>query len=366
LVPATSDLAASLDRERAVLLSAHVWQLLDGGCLLLAVDGFAADARAFGQIVTDVVLAYRQADSGQPIDLGPKTASLRAWTQELARFLSSPAISQQFDYWQSQTAALDQAQLPLRDPTGTTDLARLTISLDPDLTTRLLVDSPAAYNTTVQDLVLAAVAWASREVFNLQALAVDIEGDGCHPPGHRLDLSRTVGWLAHPYPMIVPTCPVVSSAIVAAKEAIRAVPSNGLGYALLRSLAISDLNGGPHLAVRIDPGAAAANLGPGLVLIDWLPGQVVDPVAPSTAPVQLTASIPANHLDLTLTFPPDRLNEADAWRLMVALRDGLISIIEHCDAQSTPLKTASDVGLPELDDATIRCLNVAADPQDYQ
>jgi hypothetical protein len=206
------------------------------------------------------------------------------------------------------------------------------------------------------------VVWATHEVFGLDAVAVEVDGDGRHLPGDPLDLSRTIGWLSHPYPLVVPASPVVSAAIVAAKEAIRAVPTGGLGHALLRPLSIPGLDARPNLAVRFDPGPDPAALGPDLALLDWPTG----PSTPSTAPVTLTAAVRGGRLDLALAFPADRLGETDAWRLMMAVRDGLTSIVEHCAAQPTALRTASDVGLPGLDDATISRLNLAADPRDYQ
>jgi non-ribosomal peptide synthase protein (TIGR01720 family) len=390
LIAAAAELTATLDPRQGRLLAGHLWWLPDGDRLLVAVHGFAADPIAFGQVVADIGTASRQAAAGRPVDLGPKMASLRAWTQELARFLASPVLGDQLAFWLDQAEAVRQSQLPLAvavalDPapapapeagpaadrasvsspeagSATSQLsAGLTASLDPGLTTRLLTEALPAYGTTVQDLVVAAAVWAAHEVFGLDALAVEVEGDGRHLPGDPLDLSRTVGWLSCPYPLVVPARPVVSAAIVAAKEAIRAVPAGGLGYALLRPLSIPGLDVRPNLAVRFDPGPDPVALGPDLIPMDWPTG----PVAPPSAPVTLTAAVKGSRLELVLAFPPDRLSQADAWRLMVALQDGLTSIIEHCAAQPTALRTASDVGLPDLDDATISRLNSAAGPLDY-
>jgi len=389
-------LAAALDPGRGALVGAHVWRLPDGDRLLLAVHGFAADSIGFGHVVADVVAAHDQAAAGRPIDLGVKTASLRAWTHEAARFLGSSTLGGQLDFWLDQAETIRQAQLPLapraaadrpgarptpdqpptsptpdttpgQPPDATPDLpdplATLTADLEPDLTARLLTDALHGYGATAHDLVVAAAVWAAHEVFGLDALALDVEGDGRQLPGDPLDLSRTVGWLASAHPLVVPAGPVTGAAIVAAKEAGRAVPTGGLGHALLLPLGIPGLDVQPHLAVRFDPGPDPASLGPGAVLVDWPVGST----ALAVAPVTLSAVVRADRLALSLVFPPDRLGAADAWRFLVALRDGLISVIEHCAAMPTTLRTASDVGLPDLDDATIARLNAAAaDPQDYR
>ncbi|MDR1512379.1 MAG: hypothetical protein LBS56_02685, partial [Propionibacteriaceae bacterium] len=69
----------------------------------------------------------------------------------------------------------------------------------------------------------------------------------------------------------------------------------------------------------------------------------------------------ARGLDLDLDYAAGRLDQATAWRFVVAVQDGLASIVEHCAAQPTPLRTASDLGEPGLDDATVAVLNAVAD-----
>jgi non-ribosomal peptide synthase protein (TIGR01720 family) len=246
------------------------------------------------------------------------------------------------------------------------------LGLDADQTRRLMSTAPAAYTATPHDLVVAAVAWAAHEVFDLSAVALDAEAPGRTSPDETLDLSRTVGWLAHSYPLVVLTNGIVSAVLVATKEAIRAIPGEGLGYALLSQFPETGLGGfSPHLRVRFDPDpgpeAPEEGAGPGaIVTSDWPLGDTVAAANRAGVPVSLTALARGGRLDLILDYATDRLDEATAWRFVVAVQDGLTGIIEHCAAQPTPLHTASDVGATGLDDATIAVLNaVADDPRDY-
>ncbi|MDR1266701.1 MAG: AMP-binding protein [Propionibacteriaceae bacterium] len=420
-VTAATALAASLDPVAGPLWGAHLWRTPTGDRLLLAVHRFAADATSFALVVSDVLTAWRQAAAGKAIDLGRKTASLKAWNRAWADALADPALQQQLNHWRDNVTAVAAAQLPLSEPDRaapdqTTDEGagsdrlgaggavsdrseaggaesdgletvgaapsrdrldeaksdrppaddgrrRFSQRLDREQTNRLLTTSLQPYSTTVADLIVAAAAWAVREVYGLKAVAIEVEGDGRRPLGDRHDWSRTVGWLAHTFPLIVPTSPIVAAAVVAAKEAFRAVPQGGFGYARLAQLPGSSVVAEPVLAVRLELGPEAGALGPDVALSDWPTGRLGDAAA-RTPPVVLTAAVDGDGLELSLDYAADRLGAATAWRLVVAVRDGLAGIIEHCAAQSAPLQTAADVGAPGLDDATIAVLNAAAS-RDY-
>ncbi|MDR1808352.1 MAG: AMP-binding protein [Propionibacteriaceae bacterium] len=368
MADAATALQDRLDPVHGPVLAAHLWRTPAGDQLVVAVSRFTADDRSFGIVVQDLVTAYAQTAAGRPVDLGLKSASVRAWVQALAAAAVDPAVGAQLPLWREHVTAVQQAQLPLAAPGGAAGAAgnsgrrNLTLGLGAEQSQRLLTGTSQAYGTTVHDLIVAATAWAAHEVFGLSAVALEVEGEGRRLPGDPLDLSRTVGALAHPYPVVVPTSPIVAQAIVAAKEVLRGVPLDGLGYALLAPLPGSGVTVEPNLAVRF--GAAPVLTGlEGLALSDW-PVAGPDPLrAPN--PVRLTVAAHGESLGLGLAYDAGRLDEATAWRFLVAVRDGLGVMIEHCAAQPTRWRTPADVGLAELDDVTLGALNaVAEDPRE--
>src|SRR3546814_15343077 len=76
-----------------------------------------------------------------------------------------------------------------------------------------------------------------------------LEGHGRRPLDASIDLSRTVGWFTTRYPVVLPTpddTHDVAGWIVAAKEAMRGIPDDGMTYGMLRY-------GGHAAAMRAEP-----------------------------------------------------------------------------------------------------------------
>ena len=68
------------------------------------------------------------------------------------------------------------------------------MTLNASETRELVQETPAAYQTRVSELLLAAVSLAFTRLTNLPALLIDLEGHGRESLDERIDLSRTVGW----------------------------------------------------------------------------------------------------------------------------------------------------------------------------
>ena len=109
---------------------------------------------------------------------------------------------------------------------------------DPELTRALVRDLPRAHNTQIGDAFLAALARTFHEWTGERRLLVDIEGLGREPIFEEVDTSRTVGWFTSVYPVLAewtPGCDA-ATALAAARDRRRAVPSHGLSYGALRYL----------------------------------------------------------------------------------------------------------------------------------
>ncbi|MDY7096424.1 MAG: condensation domain-containing protein, partial [Acidobacteriota bacterium] len=206
--------------------------------LLLVAHHLVADNVTWEVVVRDLAEVYATLAGGGEPDLPPKTTSFQRWAQRLAEYGASEALAQEESYW-TDPAREDVPPLPLDHTSGANDEAsegEVHRSLDPEVTRALLQQAPKAYRTRLVEVLLASLTEAMGSWTGERLLLVDFEGHGREDLFDDVDLSRTAGWFATLYPVLVDLREAddESSVLKTAKEQVRGVPSNGLGYGLLR------------------------------------------------------------------------------------------------------------------------------------
>ncbi|MFJ8629546.1 amino acid adenylation domain-containing protein [Streptomyces sp. NPDC093568] len=243
--------ADGLDPMAGVMLRA-VWRR-EARQLVLVAHHVVIDGVSWRVLMEDLATAWRQFDSGKPIELPQVGTSFRRWTQLLER----AAFDADSSYY--------RRPLPGEDgPVGRRALAASdtvarertrTVSVGPDVTAALLGEVPAKFHAGVNDVLLTALAVAlarwRRDLGQSQTFAhIELEGHGregqfvAPSAGFEPELSRTVGWFTTLFPVIVDpgaaadlTEPeYLAAALKAVKENLAEVPDNGISYGALRYL----------------------------------------------------------------------------------------------------------------------------------
>ncbi|QKN67382.1 amino acid adenylation domain-containing protein [Streptomyces coelicolor] len=217
----------TLDPAAGIMLRA-VW--IDSpetgqGRLALVAHHLAVDAVSWGIILPDLRSAYEDATAA----LEPVTTSYRQWARRLAEQARDERTVAETAQW---IALLDGAEPAVELSPGKTHSWSSTLSGDvaDDLLTRL----PGAFHCGIQDVLLAGLAGAVTRLRGTGgALLVDVEGHGREAADGE-DLLRTVGWFTSVHPVRFEVG--AGQLLKTAKEQIRAVPGDGLGYGLLRYL----------------------------------------------------------------------------------------------------------------------------------
>ncbi|TRX76806.1 non-ribosomal peptide synthetase [Pseudomonas mangiferae] len=348
---------ASLDLRQGPLLRAALIQAPDGQRLLLAIHHLAVDGVSWRVLLEDLQSAYQQRLAGRDVVLPPRSSSLQAWSQRLQAHAADPALRAELDYWRQQLAD-DLPELPRDHPGGSLaqrHARRLNLRLDRTQTERLLKQAPAAYRTQVNDLLLAALARVLCRWTEAPSVRIQLEGHGREAPFDDLDPSRTVGWFTALFPLRLTPADDLPGTLKAVKEQLRAVPSKGLGYGILRHLAEpetrQELAGLPEPRVTFNylgqfdasfdaeallrPAGESSGAGQSedSEVLNWLAidGQVYD-----------------GALSLDWTFSGDMYREATIQTLLDAYRDELLAVIEHCAAGGPRGATPSDFPLAGL------------------
>ncbi|MGW5684833.1 amino acid adenylation domain-containing protein [Nonomuraea sp. NPDC003754] len=362
-----------LDPAAGVMLQA-VWSP-DERRLSLVAHHLVVDGVSWRILLSDLAQAARAVAAGEPVELPPVGTSFARWSRLLAEDAPTPARQAEQQVWR-RTLAGPVPSLGLRPLDPATDTAarerRLTVVLPPDGTTPLLTDAPAAYHGTVNDVLLTALAAAFARRQGAGGLLVDLEGHGREQDAVAgdADVTRTVGWFTSLFPVRIDGGdvaweefraggPGVGRALGRVKEQLRAVPSAGLGFGLLRG-ALGDLPTPEVLfnylgRFRADGGA------------DWEPAAGAEPLSAGRDPgMPLTHHLEVNaivrdgasgpELSATWSWPEGVLERADVAELAGAWLEALRGIAAHVAGPAAGGHTPSDFPLVTLDQEEIDAL----------
>ena len=247
--------AARLDPEAGAMVQAVWFDAGDGrpGQLALVVHHLVIDGVSWRILLDDLRQAWPALQAGRPVSLDPVPTSFRRWAGKLGELAEDPAVTSQLPYW---TSVADQPAGPyVLDPARDTlaTVRTLTVSLPPEQTRPVLGRLPELFHCGVNDVLLAGLALAvarwRRDLGETPGAAVvTLEGHGREQDlVAGTDLSRTVGWFTSEFPIGLDLTgidlddalaggPSAGEAIRRVKEMLRAVPSAGVGYGLLRHL----------------------------------------------------------------------------------------------------------------------------------
>ncbi|MGL6162074.1 amino acid adenylation domain-containing protein [Microbulbifer sp.] len=331
------------------------------GRLLCTAHHLIVDAVTWRQLLGELEQLYLADEAGGEAELSSPTAGFHQWSQALAQRAARADLEEQLAYWQRQLE--DLPPLPAAS-NRYADSRTCTLSLDAETTAQLLGGCHEAYNTNAQDLMLAALARAVGRWLSLDRVAVELENHGRAPGDWAPDVSRSPGWFTSRYPLALPVKESDEDAVIAVKEALRAVPESGLGYGLLRFLRGAELPppaglitfnylgqfdqwGGESQLFRIEewscPGARAEEN----LRSHWL---------------DVNALVLDGRLQAEWRYVPAVHGEKEVQRLAREFFDELAALVRHCADPVAGRVTASDFPEAGLSDDELQGLLETLDP----
>ncbi|ACB75255.1 non-ribosomal peptide synthetase [Opitutus terrae] len=362
----TESIHRSFDLERGPLFVAVLYRSVGGDRLLLAAHHLVIDGVSWRILLEDLERALRQHAAGQPIDLGPRTTSIRRWTEAAQARPSEPA-----EAWVlSEPVSWRPARTEEPNVFGAT--RTLSVRLEEELTGALLTRAGTAYGTRTDELLLLALARALRRWHGGERTRVLLEGHGRDPETGLPAIERTVGWFTCLYPVTIGVeGEDLGAQLKRLKEALRAVPAKGIGYGIARYLQRS-------VALANDPpppvsfnylGQFGDEAGGRLQLADESSGAPIGARVVRSCELDATAITVRGRMELTLTYGALRQPSAEMERVLSDWREEIATVVAHCVAQTRPEKTPADFTSPGLTlagyEALLRARNwTAADVED--
>ena len=323
------------------------------GRMLIVVHHLAIDGVSWRVLLEDLETAYGQLDRGESVSLPARTTPFSRW----ATSLDALATTDDLSYWE-RVGSPESRRLPRDFESTGEDFAANTqtvvVSLDAAQTRALLQDVPTAYNTQINDALLAALAGSLGSWVGTGEIVVNVEGHGREDVIDGADLARTMGWFTTVYPVRFPLGGMSAAArLKETKELLRAVPGRGFGYGVLRYL-----RGAETLRAQTTPDIVFNYLGQfdqvlaGSQLFAFASGSTGTWYGPHTQRrhlLELNSLVLNGTLELRWSYS----SKAHRRETIAALADAYVfalrGIIAHCAAPGAGGFTPSDFPLAQLD-----------------
>jgi len=207
------------------------------GYLVFNIHHVASDNASLPILLEDLHTAYQQLGQGEPVQLPPKTTSVKAWAERLDAYLHSAEFRQQLNselaLFQKQSAPLPVDYPEGRNKNIVASTASVQVSLSTGETNILLREFPRVYkvwliDTLLMALVQAVTQWSGERWMMLRTID---SGRNMELPGTEdIDLLRTIGCLFVPGILVLerPDTDDPEEALQLVKEQILHFPTYGV------------------------------------------------------------------------------------------------------------------------------------------
>jgi amino acid adenylation domain-containing protein/non-ribosomal peptide synthase protein (TIGR01720 family) len=375
-----------LSAERGIMLQA-VW--FDAGCsspgrLLLTIHHLSVDGVSWRILLPELAACVAAIAAGTTPVLEPSPVSFRGWAQRLEQEALNPARVKELSFWtdtlKGAPELLPGYKLnPGRDTLGS--MRQIALTLPAVVTTPLLNQVATAFHARINDILLAGFVlsilnWWRRNSREDTSVLIDLEGHGREPIVEGIDLSRTVGFFTTMFPVRLDPGSLepgsldleeawaggkaLGQAVKSIKEQLGIVPSNGIGYGLLRYLnpeTAQALSGLPESQIDFNylgrfPVSDTGHWSPCEFLTAGM-----DPDMPFHHPLEVDSMVlehaSGSELTGTWTWLPAAFSEQDIRLLAEGWFHVLEALVHYCAQPGMGGLTPSDVPLVALSQSEI-------------
>jgi bacitracin synthase 3 len=222
-----------MDLEQGPLLKAAIFNCSKNDYLLLCIHHLVIDGISWRILLEDYENASNQLKEGTGIRFQDKTVSFLTWAQYLQEYKESSEFLKEQNYWykilpRMRNINYEEISSKLSGGAGEID-----INFDETSTKKILKDANKAFFTSINDLLLSALALSIYHVIGNEEAVVFLEGHGREELHKQINIDRTVGWFTNIYPVLLQCDLDLRESIIRTKEYLRKVPNHGLGYGLL-------------------------------------------------------------------------------------------------------------------------------------
>ncbi|MBE5929369.1 MAG: amino acid adenylation domain-containing protein, partial [Lachnospiraceae bacterium] len=236
-----TEIQSGIKLEEGPLMRVGLFDTTSGRYMMICIHHYAVDGVSWRILLEDFDIAVEACQKNQKIKLPAKTASFIEWTELLREYSKTEEVEEEREFWNNFEDNKEAIRLQISESDITDGINNYAMfELSTEMTRNLLRKAGKAYNTQINDLLLAALGVALRKHTGQESIAVGIEGHGRETIHKPVNTDRTVGWFTSLYPVVVDCKNDIEESIVTTKDMLREVPNKGIGYGLLYDTNISE------------------------------------------------------------------------------------------------------------------------------
>ncbi|MCX6583795.1 MAG: amino acid adenylation domain-containing protein [Candidatus Aminicenantes bacterium] len=353
----------SIDLQNGPLVKLALFKGLRGDHLLVVIHHLVIDSVSWRILLEDFETGYAQAEKGEEIKFPDKTDSFQYWARKLNEYAGSKLLLKEIPYWQV-VQETEVKRLPVDheirvDQRTFENNEMVPMLLGEEKTHQLLTKINWAYNTEINDILLAALGLTVKQWAGLGKIPVNLEGHGREQISADVNISRTVGWFTTQYPVILDMQKAddISFAVKNTKETLRRVPKKGIGYGVLQYITPLDKKklSQPMQAPEILFNYLGEFKGDNYGIIDRASeisssctGDNISPAYPVSQKIDIEGVTRDGQLRLDIYYNRYEYKQATIEKFARLLQTNLEKVIDHCLARKQKEATPSDLGCHKI------------------
>lgn len=312
----------------------------------LVIDGIS-----WRILIEDLIAAFKQLSEKKDIQFPLKSNSFKQWSERISEYAFQERYQPHVSYWEQmlQKVEVDSTDILCfnSDNASFDSSSSVRCSLDDRSTELLLKESHAAYNTEINDLLMAALTLALNKWTGKQSFLINMEGHGRENILDDLNINRTVGWFTSSFPVLLSAeGNDIAENIKITKDTLHKIPQKGIDYGIARYL--SDNKELIDKLKRVSPAISYNYLGQfdmslpdGGVSVEFLP-LYTDNRNKRYYKLDINSIISQGQLHTDFGYSCEEYSETDIHTLATYFKDFLEMIISHCTNKKEQEYTLSD------------------------
>ncbi|MFN2746574.1 amino acid adenylation domain-containing protein [Bacillus sp. z60-18] len=346
---------SSINLSEGPLLKAAIFKTDQGDHLLIVIHHLVVDGISWRILLEDFASGYLQAAKGEAIVLPEKSHSFAEYAVRLKEYAASKAFAKEIGYWQEIEG---KAAIPLPKDHESNDrrmchTKTAEFTLCKEETEQLLTKVHEAYNTEMNDILLAALGFAMKEWTGGNEFLIHLEGHGREDIIAGLNISRTVGWFTSQFPALIQMNDAddIGYQMKRIKEDLRHIPNKGIGYGIYRYLTEAGQQAKPF-----KPEISFNYLGQftemsesGLFSRSSMPsGEPLSPDTEKPNVLDIVGYIEDGVLTMSIAYSSLEFEESTIASVADSFKAHLLKVMNHCLSQDEGEITPSDLGDDDL------------------
>ncbi|MBU6184664.1 MAG: hypothetical protein KGO98_05325 [Rickettsiales bacterium] len=297
--------------------------------IFFAMHHLIVDTVSWRILLEDLKNIYQGIISSQ------KGSSYRQWVHAMEQYGDSNENEKW--YWESLATNIEHYNKKLENITNSNISTNFfSIFISKEDTSKLLKESGKAYNTEINDLLLAALSLALANITGDKVNYIALEGHGREEIDITLDVSRTIGWFTNIYPVRLEANNNVSNLIRDIKETLRQIPNKGIGYGAILGYSKLPLIAFNYLGqININVTTDKTEW----TIVNKIAGIPIAPANKDHNVITINGMVMNGCLEFYIS---SILSSENTRKLGKLLKSQLLKIIEHCNVTSNVEYTISD------------------------